>query len=139
MYKLNPIPGTIRRLSDCADIPESDDCQAYLDYKEWLKAGNTPEPADAPLLPTVRQKLAAIRDVRERILNRLAGIAFAAQIEGDTATVRGYLVARSGLLNITADCPADPAAIDVFIERKYSDIVQALPSTLISAFAEVDS
>ena len=74
MYQLNNLPGTIRRLSDGADIPESDDCQAFLEFKAWRAGGNTPLPADTPVL-TPLQEIAALeaeKPITHRMLRELA-------------------------------------------------------------------
>ena len=39
------IPVVIRK-SDNAQIPYDDNNIDYIEYKEWLDAGNTPDPAD---------------------------------------------------------------------------------------------
>ena len=36
----------VRRKSDNASIPFDDDNVDYVEYKEWLAAGNTPDAAD---------------------------------------------------------------------------------------------
>ena len=36
----------VKRLSDNAFIPFDDDNKDYVEYKEWLASGNTPDPAD---------------------------------------------------------------------------------------------
>jgi len=36
----------VRRLSDNASIPFDDDNIDYVEYKEWLAAGNSPDAAD---------------------------------------------------------------------------------------------
>jgi hypothetical protein len=49
MYQLTTPPSTsIIRLSDGALVPVSSDNPDYREYLEWLKAGNTPDPAPAP-------------------------------------------------------------------------------------------
>lgn len=68
MYQLqnktirNPLPG-ITRIADGAFIPPDPGNIDWVDYQNWLKAGNTPLPAP-PLPPdpaplTVTEKLAA--------------------------------------------------------------------------------
>lgn len=86
----------------------------------------------------VNAKLNAVRVVREAMLNRMAGIALVAQIDGDTVTVEGYKAARTALLDITKNPPADPAQVDAFIMLRYIAIRDALPGKLITAFAGVD-
>jgi len=54
---------SIIRLSDGAFIPPDPGNTDYREYLDWLKAGNTPEPAAAPLPPppppTPAERLAA--------------------------------------------------------------------------------
>jgi hypothetical protein len=47
MYKLTNHT-SIQRLADNASIPSDHANRDYADYLEWLAAGNTPEPVDAP-------------------------------------------------------------------------------------------
>lgn len=86
----------------------------------------------------VDAKLAKVREVREAMLNRMAGIAFVAQLGGDTATVEAFKTARLALLGITTGCPADPDEVDAFIMLKYLAIRAVLPDSLTKAFAGVD-
>lgn len=82
-----------------------------------------------------------IRSVREAMLNRLAGIALRAQMDGDTVTVNAYRVAVTKLLDLTTDLPTDPRLIESFISTRYSAIAleAALASpALAKAFADVD-
>lgn len=52
MYKLlynlvkpeETLPG-IRRIEDCACIPEDENNKDWVEYQAWLAAGNTPEGA----------------------------------------------------------------------------------------------
>lgn len=85
----------------------------------------------------IESKLARLREARDIILNRLAGIATAAVIDGDTATMDGYKRARRGLLDITASLPDAPDAVDALIATRYAAILQGLPSKLAKAFAGV--
>ncbi|QDL55293.1 hypothetical protein [Rhodoferax aquaticus] len=87
----------------------------------------------------VAVKLSEVREVREAMLNRMTGIALVAQVTGDIVTVEGFKIARQALLDITKDCPSDPALVDAFIASKYAAIVSALPVSLVKAFAGVDA
>jgi hypothetical protein len=65
MYQLHQFQGSIRRLTDGADFPESDDCQAYIEYKKWVAEGNTPAPptigtVSKPTSVTMRQARLAL-------------------------------------------------------------------------------
>lgn len=89
----------------------------------------------------INAKLTTLREVREAILNRLGGIALAAQLTGDTATVTAYLAARKGLLDITKDLPADLHDIELAVFGRYQAIVSTAmrdAPALVSAFAGVD-
>lgn len=81
-----------------------------------------------------------LREARELVLNRLAGIGFAAYAGGDTATVTACLAARLSLLGMTT-LPAVTAATDeqqllAALFAAYMDIVAAAPPQLVSAFAQ---
>ena len=62
MYQLTQ-GNSILRLADNAHIPPDPGNTDYREYLDWLEAGNTPEPAAAPLPPppplTPAEKLAA--------------------------------------------------------------------------------
>jgi hypothetical protein len=126
--------------------PNSDTCIADEAPEGWIKItkGEFDAICDSRRVQTdptiaVNAKLKALREVREAILNRLAGIALVAQLTGDTTTVNGFLVARAALLDITTGCPTDPSQVDGFIQAKYGAIVAALPPALLKAFAGVDA
>ena len=87
-------------------------------------------------------KLAAFKTSRDAMLNRLSGIAFAANLAGENATVTAFLAARQGLLDITKDLPTEPQAAELLMAQRYMMIVataQAAAPTLVSAFAAVDA
>ena len=94
-----------------------------------------PKPRNLEIIEAKKQ---AIRQVREGILNRLAGIAFAAQLSGDTDTTDAYLVVREGLLDMTADLPTDPALVDSEVMSRYAALVIQCTPEMVSAFAEID-
>jgi len=50
MYKLYP-DNIIQRLSDLASIPFDPANTDYQAYLKWLSEGNTPLPADEPVVP----------------------------------------------------------------------------------------
>lgn len=83
-------------------------------------------------------KLAAVREVREGILNRLAGIAFTAQLTGDTATAQAFVTVRQGLLDITKDV-SDPADVEATVTARYMALVAQCTPEMVSAFAQVDA
>lgn len=83
-------------------------------------------------------KLALVRGVREGILNRLSGIAFTAQLTGDTATTQAFVAVRQGLLDITKDL-TEPADVEVTVTARYAAIVAQCTPQMISAFAQVDA
>jgi hypothetical protein len=87
----------------------------------------------------VNDKKAAVRSVREGILNRLAGIALAAQLEGDTATTSAYITVRQGLLGITKNLPTDPELVDAEVMTRYASLAAQCTPQMVTAFAGVDA
>lgn len=83
-------------------------------------------------------KKAQLRTVREGILNRLSGIALAAQLTGDTATTAAYITVRQGLLDITENLPADET-IDGVVMYRYAGLVGSCTPQMVTAFAQVDA
>ena len=83
-------------------------------------------------------KKAQLRTVREGLLNRLSGIALAAQLTGDTVTTSAYLVVRQGLLDITENLPADET-IDGVVMYRYASLVGACTPQMVTAFGQVDA
>lgn len=82
-------------------------------------------------------KEAQLRAAREVILNRLSGIALAAQLTGDTSTTAAYVTVRQGLLDITANLPQD-ATVDALVMGRYAALVGQCTPAMINAFAQVD-
>jgi hypothetical protein len=87
--------------------------------------------------------MAEVRALRERILNRLAGIAAAAQVAEDTTTLTAFVDARQRLLDITK-APAVAAATTageakLAVKAEYALIVSACPAALRTAILTVDA
>lgn len=85
--------------------------------------------------------LATVRNTREEILNRLAGIGFAALADSDNDAVAVIKQARLDLLDITS-APAVVAAINIealktAVLNRYREIVAAVPTDIKSAFDKV--
>lgn len=86
----------------------------------------------------IAEKKDQLRAVREGILNRLAGIALAAQLTGDTATTAAYIIVRQGLLDITTGLPMDNT-FDAVVVQRYRALVAACSPQMVTAFAQVDA
>lgn len=82
-----------------------------------------------------------VRDLRERILNRLAGIGMGAIVAEDQATLAACAAARLRLLAITtipaAVAATDLASLQVAIKTEYASIVASVPDSVKNAFNEV--
>lgn len=63
MYKLISNSPVIIRLSDGAFIPDDPRNVDFSEYLEWLKAGNTPEPADVVEPPAPKGELPKVEDI----------------------------------------------------------------------------
>lgn len=85
----------------------------------------------------IQLKEAQLRAAREVILNRLSGIALAAQLASDTATTAAYVTVRQGLLDITANLPTD-ATVDAVVVSRYAALVAQCTPQMITAFARLD-
>lgn len=82
--------------------------------------------------------LDTVRARRDGILNRLAGIGFAAMASGDAATAQAVATARTCLLDITT-CPTVAAAQDIealqaAVSAEFQRIADALPDEARRAF-----
>lgn len=92
----------------------------------------------APFAVLAAPVLASVRQTRDAILNRLAGIGFAAMANGDAATVQTIAAARAWLLDITI-CPTvaaaqDIAALQAAINAEFQRIADTLPQEARRAF-----
>ena len=87
-------------------------------------------PTPTPLLVLCDVYLVGVRKTRDGILNRLAGIGFAAVAVGDTDTVQAIIQARACLLDITI-CPTVTAARDLDeLQAAVSSELQRIADTL---------
>lgn len=101
----------------------------------------TPQEIDLTLQTpqaVIDAKGAQLRQAREVVLNRLSGIALAAQLTGDTATTTAYVAVRQGLLDITASLPSD-ITIDGVVMGRYAALVAQCTPQMVAAFAQVDA
>ena len=69
-YKLMNDPNMVQRLADGACIPFAAGNRDFRIYQEWLGAGNTPDPADAPPAPDTRRQdvMEALQEIIDDIL-----------------------------------------------------------------------
>lgn len=87
--------------------------------------------------------LTTVRELREKLLNRISGIATAALCTADQVTVDAYVVARQRLLDMTK-VPAALAAtnqieLEAAIKTEYASIVAATAPSLRAAFYLVEA
>lgn len=86
--------------------------------------------------------LAEVRTTREAILNRLAGLGFAAVATNNTADVTAIATARQGLLDITKAVSVTSAttldALKAAVLSEYRKLTAASPASLQKAFQGVD-
>jgi hypothetical protein len=86
--------------------------------------------------------IGTVRELRERILNRLAGIATAAMVSEDQATVDAFMLARQRLLDITkipgAVAATNTAELEAAIKAEYAAILGSVPASIKTAFDKVD-
>ena len=96
--------------------------------------------ASAPFSVLAERHLETTRKTRDTILNRLAGIGFAALANGDSATVEAISDARLRLLDITTCAgvlaAGDLDALRLAIADEYAQIAAALPEEAQRTFAE---
>lgn len=128
------------------DVGTPKDSRYFVNTEELVGAErhvtSTPkstEVLEADAAADVEGKKALIRNVREGYLNRLSGIAFAAQLSGDTATTAAYLLVRQGLLDMTKDLPTDPELVDAEVVKRYGALLLLCTPELMTAFAKVDA
>lgn len=123
--------GALREVTDPAEIQEIADREAEA-LQMQLRA-NSEAMADY---------LATVRDLREQILNRLAGIGMGAIVAQDQATLDACAAARLRLLNITttpaAVAATELAAMQVAIKTEYASIVASVPDSVKKAFNELN-
>ncbi|TNC77546.1 hypothetical protein FHI69_09430 [Janthinobacterium lividum] len=120
-------PGAMRAAYEAAGTWPADGVEVTLDDEAMLrdaistgatirkKSGgkwDITAPPPPPFAVLAVPFLASVRQTRDAILNRLAGIGFAAMASGDAATAQAVATARTCLLDITV-CPGVAAAQDI--------------------------
>jgi hypothetical protein len=111
--------------------------QTAITYEQMLVIVNPETPAQA-WARVAAAYLVTVRETREAILNRLAGIGVAAILADDTATSQAVATARLALLAITDDAGVVAASnIDALkgaVLAAYKAIAKAAPAELRKAF-----
>jgi hypothetical protein len=99
------------------------------------------EKVQARFAKTKNELLAQAKAQREIVLNRLMGVAFAANAGGDTATVSGCLTARQSLLDLTKHPSIVGATTEAQLKSAYkalyTAIVAATPAAVRSVYADI--
>jgi hypothetical protein len=94
-----------------------------------------------PVRAAMNAYLGEVRDLREKILNRLAGIGMAALVADDQDTVGACVTARQRLLDITkipgAVAATDLPSLEAAVKQEYASIVASVPVELVNAFNQV--
>jgi hypothetical protein len=105
---------------------------------EWIEGAELEQNPDV----IIEAKKQTVRQLREQVLDRLAGIAGRAQRKGDTELAAACDAASEALLDITKDLPSEPDAVELELFVRYQAIaynaISAAPS-LATAFAQVDA
>lgn len=96
-----------------------------------------------PFVQSKPQELAAFREKREKMLNRLAGIGMAAMQAGNTELASAVAGFRQGLLDLpshaTVTAAADIVALKLALTTRYDALVAATPVAARVAFKGVDA
>lgn len=120
-------------IGDC----RSGDRAATPEEVQAWKQDRTPSPQGI-----IEAKKQIVRQMREQVLDRLAGIAGRASRKGDATLAAACNAASEALLDITKDLPSEPDAVELELFSRYQVIAytatQASPS-LELAFAQVDA
>ena len=130
--------------SDVFEVSEADHLAAHNARAaggSFKFVNGTLRTTPAPPIPYVQVCAAYLDTVRARrdgILNRLAGIGFAAMASGDAATAQAIATARAWLLDITI-CPTVAAAQDIealqaAVNAEYARIAATLSGEARRAF-----
>lgn len=140
-YKL-ATNGVIR--SDGANLPNDPNNTDYANYLIWASdSNNVPEPMYVtPYTDIFNTYIDSVRTIREVLLNRLAGIGFAASVTNDTDTVKATTQCRLALLNITK-MPAVLAATNLVdlkavINSEYADIIALTPANISKIYQNIN-
>jgi hypothetical protein len=111
--------------------------QVAITYEQMLTIVNPETPAQA-WARVAAAYLVTVRETREAILNRLAGIGVAAILSGDAVTSQAVATARLALLAITDDkgvvAASDIDALKAAVLAAYKAIAKSTPAELRKAF-----